>query len=107
MLSAALAAQWISEYIKGSSGRIFMNGILDNKYEIWRQINNGNIFEREFAKVHGNKRTSYSNGKGGLYQGNSIYPYADSILADLGINYYRNDNWINEFIGPQINTLYS
>ena len=107
MLSAALAARWISEYVKGPSGRIFMNGILNNTYEVWRQINNGNIFERDFAKVHGNKKTSYSNGKGGLYQGNSIYPYADSILDDLGINYYRNDNWINEFTGPQINTLYS
>ncbi|MBD23426.1 MAG: hypothetical protein CMG46_00255 [Candidatus Marinimicrobia bacterium] len=107
MLSAALAARWVSEYLKDTFGRISMNGVLTDKEEIWRQIHNGNQFEREFSKIHGNKETSYSNGRGGLYQGNSIYPYADSILTDLGIHCYRYNNWISEYTEPQVNILYS
>ena len=107
MLSAALAARWISEYVRGQSGRISINVVLQNMDEVWRQIEDGNRFEREFSSIHDSYKKENSHGRGGLYTGNSIYPYADAILRDLGINYYRSNNWIKEFSDPQINTLYS
>ena len=107
MLSAALAARWISEYVRGQSGRISINGVLQDMDEVWRQIEDGNRFEREFSSIHDSYKKDNSHGRGGLYTGNSIYPYADAILRDLGINYYRSNNWFKEFSDPQINTLYS
>jgi len=105
MLSSALSARWIAEYAKGAEGAISRNGVLSDKDEVWRQIKAGIDFESKMAALQPGARSRV--GDGGMFQGSSIYPFADAVMTDLGLDPYRSRTWIEEFTAPQLNTLYA
>jgi len=110
MLTSALSARWVAEYVKGTDGAISRNGVLDDIEEVWRQIRQGNAFERTImARQTPTQKSDSKKIKpyGGLFQGNPIYPYSDAIMRDLGLESVMSSSWIEEFNAPQLNTLYA
>lgn len=77
MLTPAIASRWLVELAKGKDGALYKRGVLDDKTTMYKSINAGVCWERQFYKDPTLANGIYTTGFG-------VHPYLDCIMTELG-----------------------